>query len=81
MVTVEKTVQFAESPYEYLLEVAALSNISASTYGLTREQQRHIILNFIPPASFIYKELGSMNLEDIFYLESTNSVAILTPQN
>ena len=64
---------------EYLLEVAALSNISASTYGLTREQQRHIILNFIPPTSFIYKELGSMNLEDIFYLASTNSVAILTP--
>ena len=79
MVTVEKTVQFAESPYEYLLEVAALSNISASTYSLTREQQRHIILNFIPPTSFIYKELGSINLEDIFNLASTNSVAILTP--
>ena len=79
MKTVEKSIQFADAPYEYLLEVAALSNVSASTYGLTREQQRYLVLNFIPPTSFIYKELGSMNLEDIFYLASTNSVAILTP--
>ena len=79
MKTVEKSIQFVDSPYEYLLEVAALSNVSASTYGLTREQQRFLILNFVPPTSFIYKELGSMNLEDIFYLASTNSVAILTP--
>ena len=29
MKTVEKSIQFVDSPYEYLLEVAALSNVSA----------------------------------------------------
>jgi len=76
---IEKSMEFKESPYNYMLEVLGASNNVAFNYGLTKNQQLKLITNTIPPTHAIANELSLLNtLDEVFDLVSTNSSLLMT---
>ena len=49
--TTERSMSFKESPYNYVLELCGNSNAVASNYGLSKNQQRLLILSHVPATS------------------------------
>jgi len=76
---IEKSMEFNDSPYNYMLEVLGASNNVAFNYGLTKNQQLKFITNTIPPSHAVANELSLLNtLEEVFDLVSTNSSLLMT---
>jgi hypothetical protein len=79
MVIVERSFSFKERPYDYLLEACGASNVIASFYRLTRQQQIELIAGTIPVLSSVYKQIRMLkSLEDIFDLASMSSSTLYT---
>jgi hypothetical protein len=57
--TIEKSFDFLENPFNYLLEVATRSNSVASNCRLSKMQQAALIMSFIPATSPIYRDMGA----------------------
>ena len=75
----ERSLDFRERPYDYLLDLLSASNQVAQNFGLSKEQQLLLILNSIPGTGSIYKELRMMgSLENVFKLVNINCSTLST---
>ena len=77
--TTERSMSFKESPYNYVLELCGNSNAVASNYGLSKNQQRLLILSHVPATSDVYKELKDLQtLDSLFHFTNISASATLT---
>jgi hypothetical protein len=77
--TIEKSFDFLENPFNYLLEVATRSNSVASNCGLSKMQQAALIMSFIPATSPIYRDLAMLDtLEELFHYANLCSTTTMT---
>jgi hypothetical protein len=77
--TIEKSFDFLENPFNYLLEVATRSNSVASNCGLSKMQQAALIMSFIPATSPIYRDLAMLDtLEELFHYSNLCSTTTMT---
>ena len=76
---IERSLTFLATPNEFFLEVCSTSNSVAAAYGLSQEQQKLLILSYIPKTSTLFKELDLLDtLTQFFDLASISSGTILT---
>jgi hypothetical protein len=76
---IERVFIFSERPFDFLVELCGYSNAVATAHRLSREQQKMLILHFIPTTSPIHKMIKTLpTLEAIFHYASTSSTIILT---
>ncbi len=76
---IERGCTFQQAPYNFIAELCAESNNVASNFGLTREQQRELILSYVPsqdPTFHALKRMGT--LEGIFRAATDGSSKICT---
>lgn len=77
--TIEKQTQFSTEPFNYMLELCSESNKIASTYGLTKDQQLKMIMNFVPGTDPVFEIFSDyQKLDDVFEVISAMSTKILT---
>jgi hypothetical protein len=76
---IQRAFIFSERPFDFLVELCGYSNAVATAHKLSREQQKMLILHFIPTTSPIHKMIKTLpTLEAIFHYASTSSTIILT---
>jgi hypothetical protein len=76
---IERVVRLDMNPYEFLVELLSMSNTIAASYGLTMDQQRLLVLSFIPSTHDLYKELSlHSSLTGFFAVATMNSTSILS---
>jgi hypothetical protein len=76
---IERVVRLDMNPYEFLVELLGMSNTIAASYGLTMDQQRLLVLSFIPSTHDLYKELSlHSSLNGFFAVATMNSTSILS---
>ena len=54
---IEKSLSYKDNVYNFALELGSSSNIVASNYGLSKAQQKSLIMSFIPTMSPLYNDL------------------------
>jgi len=75
----EKTLSFNDNVYNFALQLSSYSNIIAANYGLSKEQQKKLVLTFIPTMSALYNDLSmTSSLEKMFDQISTNCDLLCT---
>jgi hypothetical protein len=76
---IERTYTFLDKPFDFLVELCGSSNTVATTHKLSRDQQRLLLLHFLPSTSPLNKMVKSFStLEEIFRYASTSSSVIMT---
>jgi hypothetical protein len=79
MTIVDRSFSFKDRPYDYLLEACGASNVIASFYRLSKEQQKALITGSVPVLSHVHKEIKMLNtLEEIFDLASLSCTTLYT---
>ena len=75
----EKSMQFENNYYNWTSQLASNSNLIAANFGLTMQQQRMLLLSFIPSISPLFKELSmKKDLGSMFTFISMNSDSLST---
>jgi hypothetical protein len=70
---IERTYLFDTRPFDFLVELCQQTNHVATTHKLSCDQQKMMIMHFIPVTNPIYKMIKSFNnLESIFHYVSTS---------